>query len=55
MKEAAKTHNYAGYEQSPLEEAKVVDFIDKLHELVRRAESDHKKVKVCGGVRRGTW
>lgn len=50
VKEAAKTHNYAGYDQSPLEEAKVVEFIDKVHELVRRAESDHKKVKVCDAV-----
>jgi len=28
-----------------------VEFIDKLHELVRRAESDHKKVKVSDVVR----
>jgi DNA repair protein RAD50 len=46
VREAAKNHNYAGYDYSPLEEAKIVEFVDKLHELVRRAESDLKKLQV---------
>jgi len=47
VKEAAKTHNYAGYDYSPLEEHKVVEFVDKLHELVKRAEADYKRLQVC--------
>lgn len=46
MKEAANSHDFAGYDYSPLEEAKILDFIDKLHELVRKAESDLKKLQV---------
>jgi len=46
VKEAAKTHNYAGYDYSPLEEHKIVDFVDKLHELVKRAEADYKRLQV---------
>ena len=46
VKEAAKTHNYAGYDYSPLEEHKIVDFVDKLHELVKRAEADTKRLQV---------
>jgi DNA repair protein RAD50 len=46
VKEAANSHDFAGYDYSPLEEAKIVDFIDKLNELVRKAESDLKKLQV---------
>lgn len=46
MREAAKTHNFAGYDYSPLEEGKVLEFVDKVHELVRRAESDLKRLQV---------
>jgi DNA repair protein RAD50 len=46
VREAANAHDFAGYDYSPLEEAKILDFIDKLHELVRRAESDLKKLQV---------
>ena len=46
MKEAANAHDFAGYDYSPLEEGKIVDFIDKLNELVRKAESDLKKLQV---------
>lgn len=46
VKEAANAHDFSGYDYSPLEEAKVIDFIDKLHELVRKAESDLKKLQV---------
>jgi DNA repair protein RAD50 len=42
----AKSHNFAGYDYSPLEDVKIVDFIDKLHELVRNAESELKKLQV---------
>jgi len=45
VKEAANAHDFAGYDYSPLEEAKIVDFIDKLNELVRKAESDLKKLQ----------
>jgi len=46
VKEAANAHDFAGYDYSPLEEGKIVDFIDKLNELVRKAESDLKKLQV---------
>lgn len=46
VRDLANTHNYPGYDYSPLEETKIVDFLDKLHELVRKAESDLKKVQV---------
>ncbi|KAK4689016.1 DNA repair protein RAD50, partial [Tremellales sp. Uapishka_1] len=48
VREAAQTHNFAGYDYSPLEEAKIVDFVDKLHELVRRADSDLKRLQAEG-------
>jgi DNA repair protein RAD50 len=46
VKEAADAHDFAGYDYSPLEDAKIVDFIDKLNELVKKAESDLKKLQV---------
>ena len=46
VREVAKTHDLAGYDYSPLEESKVVEFLDKLHELVRRAEADLKRLQV---------
>lgn len=46
VKEAANAHDFDGYDYSPLEEAKILEFIDKLHELVRKAESDLKKLQV---------
>jgi DNA repair protein RAD50 len=52
VREAAKTHNFAGYDYSPLEEHKVVDFVDKLHELVRKAESDYKRLQVSLSYKR---
>lgn len=45
VRELANTHNYPGYDYSPLEEDKIVDFVDKLHELVRKSEADLKKVQ----------
>jgi DNA repair protein RAD50 len=45
VKEAADAHDFAGYDYSPLEDAKIVDFIDKLNELVKKAESDLKKLQ----------
>ncbi|KAL7420509.1 DNA repair protein rad50 [Cryptotrichosporon argae] len=51
VREVAKAHNFGGYDVSPLEEAKVFEFIDKLHELVRRAESDLKKLQADGARR----
>lgn len=46
MKEVANAHNISGYDNSPLEESKIVEFVDRLHEMVRRAESDMKKMQV---------
>ena len=51
VREAANLHDFAGYDYSPLEEAKVVEFVDKLHEVVRRSESDFKKLQAQGGRR----
>jgi DNA repair protein RAD50 len=48
IREVAKTHNFAGYDYSPLEDAKIVEFVDKLHDLVRRAEADLRKLQVGG-------
>ena len=46
VREASKQHNFSGYDYSPLEEAKIVEFVDKLHEMVRKAESDLRKLQV---------
>lgn len=46
IREAAKTHNLAGYDYSPIEEAKVAEFIEKLGELVSRADSDLRRLQV---------
>lgn len=46
VREVAKTHNFGGYDYSPLEDNKIVEFVDKLHELVRKAEADLKKLQV---------
>lgn len=48
IREIAKTHNFSGFDYSPLEDDKVADFIDKLHELVRKAESDLKRIQTDG-------
>nr|XP_018262086.1 DNA repair protein RAD50 [Kwoniella dejecticola CBS 10117]OBR84244.1 DNA repair protein RAD50 [Kwoniella dejecticola CBS 10117] len=45
IREVAKTHDFAGYDYSPLEDHKVLEFVDKLHELVRKAENDLKKLQ----------
>lgn len=46
MREIAKQHNFAGYDYSPLEDAKIAEFVEKLHDLVRKAEGDLKKLQV---------
>jgi len=46
VREAAKTHNFAGYDYSPLEEAKVAEFVEKLNELVSRADADLGRLQV---------
>jgi DNA repair protein RAD50 len=46
VKEVAGSHNMSGYDSSPLEENKITEFVDRLHEMVRRAESDLKKLTV---------
>lgn len=48
VRDLAKTHNFSGFDYSPLEDTKVADFIDKLHELVRKAESDLKRMQADG-------
>ncbi|WVR06574.1 hypothetical protein IAU60_003606 [Kwoniella sp. DSM 27419] len=45
IREVAKTHNFAGYDYSPLEDHKVMEFVEKMHELVRKAENDLKKLQ----------
>nr|XP_019013012.1 DNA repair protein RAD50 [Kwoniella pini CBS 10737]OCF51793.1 DNA repair protein RAD50 [Kwoniella pini CBS 10737] len=45
IREVAKTHNFAGYDYSPLEDHKVLEFVEKMHELVRKAENDLKKLQ----------
>ena len=44
----AKQHNFSGFDYSPLDDTKVADFIDKLRELVRKAESDLKRMQTDG-------
>lgn len=46
VRELSKTFNIPGYDYSPLEEAKVADFVDRLQELVRKAEADLKRLQV---------
>lgn len=46
VRELSKTFNFPGYDYSPLEEAKVIDLVDKLQEIVRKAESDLKRLQV---------
>ncbi|OCF37294.1 DNA repair protein RAD50 [Kwoniella heveanensis BCC8398] len=45
IREVAKNHNFAGYDYSPLEDHKVMEFVEKMHELVRKAENDLKKLQ----------
>ena len=46
IREIARTHDFSGYDYSPLEDSKAAEFVDKLHELIRRAEGSLRKVKV---------
>lgn len=46
VKEAAKSWNMAGYDYSPLEESKIATFVERLQEMVRKAESDMKRLQV---------
>jgi DNA repair protein RAD50 len=48
VRELSKTFNIPGYDYSPLEEGKVADFVDRLQELVRKAEADLKRLQVRG-------
>lgn len=48
VREAARAHDYQGYDYSPLEESKIVEFMDKLQELIRKAEADLKRIQVDG-------
>lgn len=46
IREVAKSHNFAGYDYSPLEEDKIVEFLDTMHELLRKSEADLKRLQV---------
>lgn len=46
MREVAKAHNFGGFDYSPLEDSKIVEFVEKLHDLVRQAEAELKKLGV---------
>ena len=46
IREIARTHDFSGYDHSPLEDSKAAEFVDKLHELIRRAEGNLRRVKV---------
>lgn len=48
IREVAKSHNFSGYDYSPLEDHKVEEFMDQLHELVRKAEMDLKRIQADG-------
>ncbi|EKC98002.1 hypothetical protein A1Q2_07799 [Trichosporon asahii var. asahii CBS 8904] len=48
VRNLAKQHNFSGFDYSPLEDTKVADFIEKLQELVRKAESDLKRIQMDG-------
>lgn len=48
VRDLAKQHDFSGFDYSPLEDTKVADFIDKLTELVRKAESDQKRMQTDG-------
>ncbi|OCF56822.1 DNA repair protein RAD50 [Kwoniella mangroviensis CBS 10435] len=45
IREVAKTHDFPGYDYSPLEDHKIMEFVEKMHELVRKAENDLKKLQ----------
>nr|XP_031864453.1 uncharacterized protein CI109_000367 [Kwoniella shandongensis]KAA5531525.1 hypothetical protein CI109_000367 [Kwoniella shandongensis] len=47
IREVAKTHNFAGYDYSPLEDHKIAEFVEKMHDLVRKAENDLKKLQAA--------
>jgi DNA repair protein RAD50 len=48
IREVAKNQNFSGYDYSPLEEQKIEEFMDRLHELVRKAEMDLKRIQADG-------
>lgn len=46
IRQIAKDHNLVGYDYSPLEDSKVAEFVNKIYEMVRKAENDLKKLQV---------
>lgn len=46
IRQIAKAHNLVGYDYSPLEDSKVAEFVNKIYEMVRKAENDLKKLQV---------
>lgn len=46
VKEAAKTWDLPGYDYSAIEESKITAFVDRVQEMVRKAESDAKRLHV---------
>ncbi|GMK53777.1 hypothetical protein CspeluHIS016_0103630 [Cutaneotrichosporon spelunceum] len=48
VRELSKTFNIPGYDYSSLEDAKVMDFVDRLQEMLRKAEADLKRLQTEG-------
>lgn len=46
IRQIAKAHDLVGYDYSPLEDSKVAEFVNKIYEMVRKAENDLKKLQV---------
>ncbi|OWZ73899.1 hypothetical protein AYX14_00623 [Cryptococcus neoformans] len=46
IRQIAKAHDLVGYDYSPLEDSKVAEFVDKIYDMVRKAESDLKKLQM---------
>jgi DNA repair protein RAD50 len=44
ISEVARSQNFPGYDYSPLEDHKVDEFMDRLHELVRKADTDYNRL-----------
>lgn len=44
--EVAKAHNIPGFDYSPLEDTKVAEFVERFQDLIRKAESDLKRIQV---------
>lgn len=46
IRQISKAYDLVGYDYSPLEDSKVAEFVNKIYEMVRKAENDLKKLQV---------